>query len=308
MAVWRNPQVHGLSVRRQEDRPGYAIFLMMMAFACFTALDSSAKWLVTTSDMTPWMAVFVRYAMHLLIVAALILPQQGLNSLSSKAPLTETARAVLLLASTVCNFIAVQYLPLTLTSTIFFAIPIFVCVLSIPLLGEVVRLRRWIAIGIGFAGILVVTRPWTGEFHWAMLVSLSAATTASLYQILTRMLAGVDSTNTQQLYAGLIATIGVAPMAILHWTVPEGALNWGLFLMMGVFGWLGHQMLTVAHRYAPASVLAPFIYVQLIYMTASSWIVFNTPPSIWIVVGAPIIIGSGFYIWWRERQLKGESS
>jgi drug/metabolite transporter (DMT)-like permease len=123
----------------------------------------------------------------------------------------------------------------------------------------------------------------------------------------TRRLAGVDTTNTQQLYAGLVATIGVAPMAFLDWTWPEGRLAWTLFLAMGVFGWLGHQMLVIAHRYAPASFLAPFIYVQLIFMTASSWLVFSQPPSVWILAGAPVVMASGFYIWWRERALKDQS-
>ncbi len=305
MAVWRNPQVHA-TVAQVQDRRGLAVLMMLVAFACFTLLDSSAKWLVTTG-MSPWAAVFSRYAVHLAIVAALIIPSQGTHSLDSKAPIKETLRALLLLASTVCNFMAVQYLPLTLTSTIFFSIPVFVCVLSIPILGETVRMRRWIAIAVGFAGILIVTRPWTGAFHWAMLLAIGAALCASMYQILTRMLAGVDSTNTQQFYAAIVATAGVAPMAYLHWQTPEGSLAWVLFLAMGVFGWLGHQMLTVAHRYAPASVLAPFVYVQLFYMTASSWIVFNQPPTVWILAGAPIIIGSGFYIWWRERQLKDQS-
>lgn len=303
MAVWRNPQVHGTTIAQQEDRRGLAIMMMLIAFACFTLLDSSAKWLVTTG-MSPWAAVFARYAVHLAIVAMLIVPSQGTHSLDSKAPVRETLRALLLLASTICNFMAVQYLPLTLTSTIFFSIPIFVCVLSIPLLGETVRARRWIAIGVGFVGILIVTRPWAATFHWAMAFAVTAAICASLYQILTRMLAGVDSTNTQQFYAALVATIGVAPMAYMHWQTPEGALAWGLFIAMGLFGWLGHQMLTVAHRYAPASLLAPFVYVQLFFMTASSWIVFSQPPTVWILAGAPIIIGSGFYIWWRERQLK----
>lgn len=301
MAVWRNPQVH--SAEATADRRGLAIGMMLLAFVCFTGLDSSAKWLVTTG-MSPWAAVFARYAVHLVIVAALILPARGTRSLSSKAPVTETLRAALLLASTMCNFIGVTYLPLTLTSTIFFAIPIFVTVLSIPILGEQVGWRRWAAVAVGFAGILLVTRPWTAEFHWAMVLSLTAAFCASCYQILTRLLAGVDSTNTQQLYAALIATLGVAPLAWLHWQSPDSALAWILFLAMGIFGWLGHQMLTIAHRYAPASVLAPFVYVQLLFMTASSWIIFSQPPTIWILAGAPIVMGSGFYIWWRERRLK----
>lgn len=303
MAVWRNPQVHGLAVAAKADRRGLAVLMMLVAFACFTALDSSAKWLVTTADMSPWSAVFARYAVHLVIVAAILLPEKGLGSLSSHAPGLETIRAGFLLTSTMCNFVAVQFLPLTLTATIFFTIPIFVTVLSIPLLGETVGWRRWAAIGVGFCGILIVTRPWSIGFHWAMLVSLGAALCASLYQILTRRLAGVDSSHTQQLYAGLVATIGVAPFALLNWTLPGSAFAWLPFLAMGVFGWLGHQMLTVAHRYAPASFLAPFVYVQLLYMTASSWIIFSQPPTIWILAGAPVVMAAGFYIWWRERQL-----
>lgn len=304
MAVWRNPQVHATTVVVLEDRRTLAVLMMLLAFFCFTALDSSAKWLVTTG-MSPWAAVFARYAVHLAVVAILILPAEGTSSLASRAPGREILRAIFLLGATLCNFMAIQHLPLTLTATIFFTIPIFVTVLSIPILGESVGWRRWLAVAIGFVGILIVMRPWTGGFHWAMVLSLAAALSASFYQILTRMLAGVDKTNTQQLYAGLIAAVGVAPMAYLNWSLPGDALAWVLFATMGLFGWLGHQMLTVAHRYAPASFLAPFIYFQLVFMTASSWIVFSQPPTVWIFVGAPIVIASGFYIWWRERKVKG---
>ncbi|MEM0989003.1 MAG: DMT family transporter [Pseudomonadota bacterium] len=305
MAAWRNPQVHATRVQAVEDRRSLAVLMMLAAFACFTALDSSAKWLVTEADMSPWAAVFARYAVHLAVVAALVLPAAGFNSLSSRAPGRESLRALFLLCSTLCNFVAVSYLPLTLTATIFFTIPIFVTILSIPILGETVGWRRWLAIGVGFLGILIVTRPWTAEFHWAMGVALGAALCASFYQILTRLLAGIDSTNTQQLYAGLLATLGVAPMAYFNWQTPEGGVAWVLFLTMGLYGWLGHQMLTVAHRYAPASFLAPFIYVQLIFMATSSWIVFHQPPTFWTLIGAPIVVAAGFYIWWRERKLKG---
>ena len=304
MAVWRNPQVHAPAVEARANRRGLAVLMMLVAFACFTGLDSAAKWLVTEASMSPWSAVFARYAVHLLIVAAILLPSQGFSSFSSKAPRLETLRAGFLLTSTMCNFIAIQYLALTVTATIFFTIPIFVTILSIPLLGEKVGWRRWAAIAVGFCGILIVTRPWAAAFHWAMMASVGAALCASLYQILTRKLAGVDSTHTQQFYAGFVATIGVAPFAFLNWTTPEGVLVWGLFAAMGVLGWLGHQMLTVAHRYAPASFLAPFVYVQLLYMTASSWFVFSQPPTIWILAGAPVVMAAGFYIWWRERQLK----
>jgi drug/metabolite transporter (DMT)-like permease len=301
LATWRFPGAH-VAPPPREDRFGLAIGMMLLAYAAFTVLDSSAKWLVT-SGISPWTAVCARYAVHLAIVAALVLPVAGPRSLESRSPRLEILRACLLLGSTLLNFTAVKYLPLTVTATIMFATPIFVTILSIPLLGEAVGIRRWAAIFVGFCGIVIVMQPWTGDFHWAMLASLGAVLCGSFYTILTRKLAGVDSTNTQQLYAALIATAGVAPFAALEWTPPEGALAWVLFACMGVFGWLGHQMLTAAHRFAPASVLAPFVYMQLVYMTLSSWVVFAQPPTVWVLAGAPIVAGSGFYIWWREREL-----
>lgn len=301
VATWRYPGAH-VPPPAREDRIGLAIGMMLLAYAAFTCLDSSAKWLVT-SGMSPWTAVCARYAVHLAIVAALVLPVQGTRSLASRSPRLEVLRACLLLGSTLLNFTAVRYLPLTVTATIMFAMPIFITVLSIPLLGESVGIRRWAAVLVGFLGILIVMQPWSGNFHWAMLFSIGAVLCASVYTILTRRLAGVDSTNTQQLYAALVATAGVAPVAAVDWTPPQGSLGWTLFACMGLFGWSGHQLLTAAHRYAAASVLAPFVYTQLIYMTLASWLVFAQPPTIWVLAGAPIVAGSGFYIWWRERQL-----
>ncbi|MEM7423612.1 MAG: DMT family transporter [Pseudomonadota bacterium] len=302
MTGWRNPGVHAASVAPREDRRGLAIGLMLCAFACFTGLDTTAKLLVTAGT-EPAVAAFMRYFVHLVIVAALILPRAGFSSLSSAAPRREILRAFCLFSSTLLNFTAVAYLPLTLTGTIFFTIPIFICALSVPLLGEQVGLRRWTAVAIGFVGILIVIRPWSADFHWAMLLALAASALGAVYTVLTRLLAGVDSTNTQQLYASLIAVAGLAPLAVGGWVTPEGVLPWLFFLGMGLFGWFGHQCLTTAHRYAPAAVLAPFIYTQLIYMTAASWFIFGDAPTIWILAGAPVVVASGVYIWWRERQL-----
>ena len=305
MSGWRNPGVHAAATKPKEDRRSLAIAMMLLAFLCFTALDTSAKLLVT-DGLPPPMAVFARYLVHLLIVSALIFPSQGSHALDTNSPRLEIVRGICLVTSTLLNFIAVLYLPLTLTATIFFMIPIFICALSVPLLGEHVGARRWSAIAVGFCGILIVTRPWTGEFHWAMLLGLGAAFFGAFYTVLTRRLAGVDSTNTQQLYSGMIAVLILLPLAYIYWQLPEKDWHWLLFATMGCMGWLGHQMLTAAHRYAPAAVLAPFIYVQLVYMTASSWLVFDQPPSIWIAIGAPIVVASGIYIWWRERHLKGD--
>ncbi len=247
--------------------------------------------------------VFVRYAVHMALVAALFLPTQRAGLFVTGKPWLEAARGAALLLSTVLNFLAVLYLPLTLTAAIFFTVPLWICVLSIPFLGEHVGVRRWAAIVVGLCGALIATRPWSADFHPAVFLSIGTALCAAFYSILTRKLAGIDSTATQQFYAAALATIGIAPFALMNWDWPTVQIDWIVFGLIGLFGWAGHQCLTIAHRFAPASVLAPFINAQMIYMTASSWIIFDNPPNLWVLTGAAIVLGSGLYVWLRERQL-----
>lgn len=284
------------------ERRLLAILLMLAAYLCFTGIDSSAKWLVE-AGMAPLQVAFVRYAAHFVISAALLAPGAGFGLFATRAPGLEGLRALCLLGSTICNFTAVQYLPLTLTVTIFFTVPLLVCALSTFLLNETVGVRRWTAIAIGFGGVLIAMRPWSEEAHWAMGLSISAACFAALYAILTRKLAGVDSSATQQFYAAGLATLALTPSLALGWSWPQASLDWLAFGLIGFFGWLGHQFLTVAHRFAPASVLAPFIYVQIVFMTASSYLIFHDPIDGPTMFGGAIVLASGLYVWLRERRL-----
>jgi drug/metabolite transporter (DMT)-like permease len=295
-----------VSVAAIEDRRLAGIGLMMVATLMFTGIDTCAKWLVE-AGMPPMAVVFVRYFVHMLLAAALFLPSMGRQLFTTQRPWLEAARGLTLLVGTILNFTAVKYLPLTLTSAIFFTVPLWVCALSIPMLGERVGWRRWIAILVGFCGALITTQVWSVNFHWAAFLSIGTALCASLYGILTRMLAGVDTTATQQFYAAALCSVGIAPMAFLEWQWPVSDIGWTVFALIGVFGWAGHHLLTVAHRFAPASTLAPFMYIQMFYMTASSWIIFLTPPDVWVVAGATLVLASGLYIWLREKQLSEET-
>ncbi|HTN63966.1 MAG TPA: DMT family transporter, partial [Devosia sp.] len=205
--------------------------------------------------------------------------------------------------TTAGNFLAMRYLPLTVTGALIFTSPILVCVLSGPLLGETVGWRRWIAIGAGFIGILIIVRPGTEAFHPAALLSLTAALFGALFSIVTRKLAGVDSAATQQLYAGATALLLVTPVAFTGWVWPSNTITWLTFFGAGIFGMLGHLLVSVAHRFATPSTLAPFKYGQLLYLAIASWLIFNEPPDQWFLLGASVIIASGLYIWLRERAL-----
>jgi drug/metabolite transporter (DMT)-like permease len=279
---------------------------MLVATIMFTGIDTCAKWLVE-AGMTPMAVVFVRYFVHMVLAVAFFLPSMRRELFTTQRPWLEVARGSALLVGTVLNFTAVKFLPLTLTSAIFFTVPLWVCALSIPMLGERVGWRRWIAILVGFCGALITTQVWSANFHWAAFLSIGTALCASFYAILTRKLAGVDSTATQQFYAAAVCSAGIAPMAFLDWQWPVTDIDWTVFALIGVFGWAGHHMLTLAHRYAQASTLAPFMYIQMFYMTASSWIIFHAPPSSWVVAGATLVLASGLFIWLREKQLSEET-
>src|SRR5690606_30106304 len=175
--------------------------------------------------------------------------------------------------------------------------------LSCLLLVEAVGWRGGLAIVVGFVGVLIIIRPGTAAFHPAIFLSFGAVICSALYMLSTRALAGVDSSTAQQFYAAGISTLFLLPFALGGWVWPSGPETWIPFILIGVAALVGHQLITVAHRFAPASVLAPFNYSLIVYLTASSWFVFNQPPDVWIFIGAPIVIGSGLYIWLRERQL-----
>jgi drug/metabolite transporter (DMT)-like permease len=289
-------------VRPIEDRRLLGIGLALVGYFCFTVIDSCAKWL-TQGGLPTLEVVFVRYAAQFIIVAAIFLPQRGAALATTRNLPVELIRGLALMGSTIFNFIAITYLPLTITSAIMFTSPLILCALSIPLLGEKVGWRRWLAICIGFAGVIVIVHPGTTSFHPAAILSVLGAACGALYMLLTRKLAGVDATTTQQFYSGLVATICIAPFALNGWAWPHDASGWFAFGLIGVAALTGHQFITTAHRFAPASVLAPFSYFQIIFMTASSWLIFNQPPEVWLYIGAPIVIASGLYLWLRERQL-----
>jgi len=212
-------------------------------------------------------------------------------------------RALALLGATGCNFVAVQYLPLTVTGAIAFTAPLLICALSVPFLGETVGWRRWTAIGVGFLGVLIIVRPGTDAFHPASLLCLLAAFSTAFYMLLTRRVSAFDSPATSQFYVGIVATVVLLPFVVFFWSWPSTLDGWIAFFAVGIFGFLGHQLITMASGLAPATVLAPFSYFQIIFMALSSWLIFAQPPDIWLYVGAPIVIMSGLYIWLRERSL-----
>jgi len=276
------------------------IGFVSLTYVFFTLLDGSAKWLVQSLPVL--VVVWLRFLTHTLIASALLFPLRGKALVRTRHLRWHLARGVMFCAMTGMNFWALQYLQLTVTAAIFFTVPILIAVMGAPLLGEKLDARRWAAILAGFAGVLVIVRPGSEAFHPAMLLSVANAVLVAVFNLMTRKLAAYDSPETIQFLPAVVASVILAPFALAVWESPAGGFEWFMLTMLGVFGGTGHYLLALAHRYAPASTLAPFLYQQILYMALFGYLVFGSVPDAAVWAGAAIVVSSGLYLFARERR------
>jgi drug/metabolite transporter (DMT)-like permease len=279
------------------------IALMCGAVACFAMLDTTAKYL--NLYMSTLQVVWARYTGAFLFPFIVSNPWTRPGLTRTTRPLLQVGRSVLLLGSTLCNFAALRYLQLDEAIALIFSTPFFVAALSGPMLGERVRWRRWTAIAVGFVGVLVVTRPGPESFQPAALLSLSAALFYALYSIATRILARTDSNETTLFYSNIVGAAALLPVVPLVWTTPSDPLVIALMVATGAMGSFGHYLLIAAHRLAPAAVLSPFIYTEIVLVIALGFLVFGDLPNRWTLTGAAIVVASGLYILHRESRVRG---
>lgn len=275
------------------------IGLMCAALLCFACLDTCAKWLGQSMD--PLQTTWIRYAFSVVFVSAVLNPWSRPGLLKTRKPGLQAIRSLLLVLSTALNFIALRYLQLAETISIIFMTPMIVALLAGPMLGEWVGPRRLIAIGIGFLGVLVITRPGLGGLHPAALLSVVGSFAYAFYNILTRKLAAFDSSDTTMFYSGIAGVIIMTPVLPFVWSLPQSAVVWFVMALTGAFGALGHWFIIQAHRRVSAGILAPFIYSQIIWMVSLGWLVFDQWPDRWTFAGGGIVIASGLYLLYRER-------
>ena len=278
----------------------WAVLAMLAANFLFSVVDGSSKWLLGLGYAALQLAFF-RYFSQFALTSVMLL-FRGAGGLRQATPLMPKLilRATLLVSSTICNFIALKYLSLTVTSAIMFSSPILVCALSWPLLGERVGPYRWVAVAFGFAGVLVVIRPFGADLNAAAFLMVAAALGLALYSIMTRKLAANVAPLTMQFVLGLTGTLVLAPFAWAYWVPPAGLGHLALMLSLGCFAWFGHELLIRAHQVAEANYLMPYSYSYLIYMSVFGFLLFGDLPDRWTVLGAIMISVSGLVIWWRE--------
>jgi drug/metabolite transporter (DMT)-like permease len=277
-----------------------AIALMCATMICFTGQDTCAKWLSASLPIAQ--IVWARYVGAALIA---LIASRSLSrpvTLRSKRPWLQLVRSVLLFCSTTANIIAIRQLQLSETATISFLTPVFVALLAGPVLGERVGAERMIAIALGFLGVVIATRPGTAAFQPIVLLAVAGVVCNSGYVLATRKLAGADSAQTTLAWTQIAGIVFLTPILPWIWRQPQSAVDWVIMAGMGVFAATSHGMLIVAHRFAPAPVLTPFTYTQLIWMIISGILVFGDWPAPATLVGAALVVACGAYLAVKERK------
>lgn len=285
-----------------------AIALMCTAVTLFSCLDATAKHLVMFANLPTAEVVWLRFVGQALLMTAILGPNALPDLLRTQKLPLQILRSCLMAATTTFNFIAVQYLRLDQTVAIAFLAPLVVAALAGPILGEWVGWRRMIAIFVGFLGVLIVVHPGVSSVHWAFGVAFLSMLCYAFFMLVTRKLSPFDPPLVTLFYALLVGAIGGAPIAYAHWVWPEHAWHWLQLLSLGAFGGLGHYLLILAYRLAPASSVSPFLYFQILSMVALGYFAFGNVPDHWSLLGSGVIIAAGIYLVYRERPAAQEKA
>jgi drug/metabolite transporter (DMT)-like permease len=286
---------------RQWDRR----LLLGVLFICLSGVTSSlmngfAKLLGETynSLQVSWARAFG----HVLFMLAVFVPRFGLRMLRTRRLGRHLLRSSCLLTSNLSFFFALTFIPIGDASAINMIGPLFVAALAWPMLGERTTPGRVLAVMTGFAGVLVIIRPGTAVFHWAAMAIIFSALVNALYQIFTRGIADTEAPETSAIYSSIVGAFGMLAVLPFVWKMPVSLAHVALFSSLGMLGAISHYFVALALGFAPANIVTPFQYVQLIGSVLVGYFLFSTLPDLFTWIGAAIIICSGLYIGWTQTR------
>ena len=277
-------------------RPAAGVALILGAGGLFAAMDTLIR---HTGALLPVLLMLTARYLFQAVMMAVWLARPSAPGYRPAHPRFQLARGALLLGSSAASFFGLQYLPVPEFTAISMLTPVLVTLLAAWLLHERVSRLRWALVGGAFAGALIVIRPGSGLFGWAVLLPLAGSVAYASFQVLTRKLSALESPYTTHFYTGLTGTLVVVALLLasdvpLRATLQDAtALQIGLLLAIGTLGTLGHLMLVLAFGLAPTSTLMPFMYVQIAFAAAVGWLVFRHAPDGWGWVGMAVVAVCG---------------
>jgi drug/metabolite transporter (DMT)-like permease len=267
---------------------------MMLSMLAFASMDAITKILGRNYSVpqTLWVRYVVFAAFALLVARPL-----GIGRVAhSKRPLLQTGRALIALLESAVFVLAFHYLPLAETHAVGSTSPLIVIALSVPMLREKAGLHRWLAVGAGFIGVLLIIRPGFETISWPLLLPLGGAFLWGLYQILIRLVARHDPPETTILWSAFAGLLAISVVAPFFWQPPD-AFGWFLLICMSIIGSVANYALIKALDFAEAGALQPFSYTLLVWAALLGAAVFGDVPGIWTILGAGVIVLSGLYAW-----------
>ena len=282
----------------RADRPLRGIALLLASTVFLGTSDATSKYLSKTLPSVE--IAWIRFLIFALIMIPAMVPGSPVFALRTKRPVLQIMRGAALLGSSVLFISGLRFLPIAEASATSFVSPLFVTALSIVFLGEKVGLRRWLATAVGLVGVLIVLRPGTGAFHPAAFFPVVSAFAWASCLILTRLMSGQERAMVTMTYSSIIGFAILCALVPFVWVAP----TWHDILfgtIIGVTSTAGQWIVVLAFRYADASVLAPFSYVQLLWVTLLGFLIFGEVPDAWTITGAAFIVASGLYTAHRER-------
>ncbi len=282
----------------RADHPFKGIALILLSTIFLGTSDATSKYLSATLPSVE--IAWIRFLVFAIIMVPAMVPGTAIYSLRTTSVPLQLLRGSALLGSSLLFITGLRYLPIAEASATAFVSPLFVTALSIIFLAEKVGVRRWIATATGLFGVLIILRPGTSAFHVAAFLPIVSAFCWAITLIMTRMMSGKEHSSTIMTYSSIAGVAIMSALVPFAWVAPTWHdIMFGI--LVGIASTAGQWIVVLAFRYADASVLAPFSYTQLLWVSILGFLVFGEVPDTWTIVGAGFIVASGLYTAHRER-------
>lgn len=288
-----------------SSKPFLGVLLVLCAGSLLATHDGFSKYLTQTYPII--MVVWLRYSIQTLVMALLFFPRMRWAILQTRRPWLQLLRSISLLAVSLLFISGLRYIPLGEATAVIFLAPLIVTVLSAVLLREHVTRGQWIAVILGFLGVLFIVRPGGDLFTPAVLFPLSAAFCFAVYQLITRKLASTDHALTSNFLSGLFGSLALLFVLPGQFTLDITNIDLVFMLVLGVLAMTAHILLTIALQYSTAATLAPFTYGQIVFAGVVGYFAFAHVPDAWAILGVLIISTSGLAVAYLQHQKQAET-
>ena len=291
-----------MSLSYKKQHPLKGVLFFMTAIFLISVVDTVCK--VFTKDLHSIQLVWGYFVgINLTLWVFFLFKGAKFSNLRrTERSLLQIIRPAFLVCSISSLFIGLTYLPIAEATVIGFVAPLFITALSVPILKESVDIHRWSAVAIGLVGVIIIIRPGGDLWHLASVMPLLGALFFALFQIITRLLAATERTHTTLFYTGLGGLAWSSLIVPFVWVTPS-ITHIFVFLSTGAMGAMAHLCMISAFDRAEASLLAPYNYTKLIWVSVLGYLIFNDVPSLDMWIGAIIIVSAGFYVLYRERNV-----